>query len=88
MIQKGKSLLVAGVTKVTGTFDRGEVIQCVNELEDEILIGLVNYNSEEVRKIIGLSSDKIESVLGYVNESSLIHRNNMVIISTVRKEND
>ncbi len=88
LIHKGKSLLVAGVTKVTGTFDRGEVIQCVNKLGDEILKGLVNYNSEEVKKIIGLSSDKIESVLGYVNESSLIHRNNMIIIPTVRKEND
>ena len=88
LIQKGKSLLVAGVTRVTGTFDRGEVIQCVNESGDEILKGIVNYNSEEVKKIIGLSSDKIESVLGYVNESSLIHRNNMIITQTVRKGND
>ena len=85
LINEGKSLLVAGVIKVTGTFDRGEVIQCVNESEDEILIGLLNYNSEEVKKIIGLSSDKIEAVLGYVNESSLIHRNNMIIMQTVRK---
>jgi glutamate 5-kinase len=74
------------VTKVDGRFDRGEVIQCINELGDEILMGIVNYSSEEVKKIIGLSSDKIESVLGYVNESSLIHRNNMIIIPTVRKE--
>ena len=88
LINEGKSLLVAGVIKVTGTFDRGEVIQCVNESEDEILIGLLNYNSEEVKKIIGLSSDKIEAVLGYVNESSLIHRNNMIIIQTARKKND
>ena len=35
-----------------------------------------------------ISSDKIEAVLGYVNESSLIHRNNMIIIQTVREEND
>jgi len=88
LTHEGKSLLVAGVTKVTGNFDRGEVIQCVNESGDEVLKGLVNYNSEEVKKIIGLSSDKIESVLGYVNESSLIHRNNMIIIQTVRNGND
>jgi len=88
LIHKGKSLLVAGVTKVVGTFDRGEVIQCVNESGHEILKGLVNYNSEEVKKIIGVSSDKIESILGYVNESSLIHRNNMIILSTLRKKND
>ena len=88
LIHEGKSLLVAGVTKVTGNFDRVEVIQCINEFGDEILKGIVNYNSEEVKKIIGLSSDKIESVLGYVNESSLIHRNNMIIIQTVRKVND
>ena len=88
LIHKGKSLLAAGVTKVIGTFDRGEVIQCVNESGHEILKGLVNYNSEEIKKIIGVSSDKIESILGYVNESSLIHRDNMIIIPTVRKEND
>jgi len=88
LIHDGKNLLLAGVIKVTGNFDRGEVIQCFNELGGEVLKGLVNYNSEEVRKIIGLSSDKIESVLGYVNESSLIHRNNMIITQTVRKEND
>ena len=88
LIHKGKSLLAAGVTKVIGTFDRGEVIQCVNESGHEILKGLVNYNSEEVKKIIGVSSDKIELILGYVNESSLIHRDNMIIIPTVRKEDD
>ena len=88
LIYEGKSLLVAGVTKVTGNFDRGEVIQCISESGDEILKGIVNYNSEEVNKIIGLSSDKIESVLGYVNESSLIHRNNMIIMLNGRKEND
>ena len=88
LINKGKSLLVAGVIKVTGTFDRGEVIQCVNKSGDEVLKGIVNYNSEEVKKIIGLPSDKIEAALGYVNESSLIHRNNMIIIPTGRKEND
>ena len=87
LIHKGKSLLVAGVTKVVGSFDRGEVIQCVNESGREISKGLVNYNSEEVKKIIGVSSDKIESILGYVNESSLIHRNNMIILSTLRKKN-
>jgi glutamate 5-kinase len=88
LIYKGKSLLAVGIIKVIGTFDRGEVIQCVNESGHEILKGLVNYNSEEVKKIIGVSSDKIESILGYVNESSLIHRDNMIIIPTVRKEND
>jgi len=85
LVDQGKSLLVAGVVKVTGNFDRGEVIQCVNESGSEILRGLVNYNSEEVKRIIGVSSDKIETILGYVNESSLIHRNNMIIIPTVRK---
>ena len=85
LVGQGKSLLVAGVVKVTGNFDRGEVIQCVNESGSEILKGLVNYNSEEVKRIIGVSSDKIETILGYVNESSLIHRNNMIIIPTVRK---
>jgi len=39
----------------------------------------VNYNSDEVMKLIGQSSDKIESILGYIDEEELIHRDNMII---------
>jgi glutamate 5-kinase len=41
---------------------------------------LINYSSSEVGKVLGQPSDKMESLLGYVNESSVIHRNNLVVL--------
>ncbi len=76
---KGGSLLAVGVREVRGRFQRGEVVSCLNEQGDEIARGLVNYNSDETMKLIGVSSDKIESILGYIDEEELIHRDNMII---------
>jgi glutamate 5-kinase len=40
----------------------------------------VNYSAEETARIIGKSSDQIESILGYVDELELIHRDNLVLV--------
>ena len=77
--EKGSSLLAVGVRGVEGKFRRGEVVACVDEQGQEVARGLVNYNSDEVTKLVGQSSDKIESILGYVDEEELIHRDNMII---------
>jgi len=42
--------------------------------------GLVNYSADEARRIIGQSSDRIEAILGYVDEPELIHRDNLVVL--------
>ncbi len=77
----GKSLLPIGVTAAQGSFTRGEIVICVDPEGIEVARGLVNYNADEVRKILGLPSDKIESVLGYGGESELIHRDNIATTS-------
>ena len=80
IIFKGKSLLSAGVVKSEGIYERGEIIRCMNEKNKEIAKGLINYSNKEVEKIMGHTSNEIESLLGYINESNLIHRDNMVIL--------
>lgn len=77
--QQGKSLLAVGVKQVEGDFRRGEIVSCVDEERNEIARGLVNYGASESRKIAGKSSDQFESLLGYIDEPELIHRDNMVI---------
>jgi glutamate 5-kinase len=42
--------------------------------------GLVNYAAADARQIVGKPSSRIESVLGYVDEPELIHRDNMVVL--------
>jgi glutamate 5-kinase len=76
----GKSLLAIGVTRADGQFSRGDMVACLNPAGQEVARGLVNYNAEETRKILGLPSDKIEDILGYVDEPELIHRDNLVLV--------
>jgi len=76
---QGKSILAVGLKQVEGQFTRGELVVCHDLSGQEIARGLVNYNADEARKIMGKSSNEIESVLGYVDEPELIHRDNLVI---------
>lgn len=78
--QFGVSLLSVGVSKVEGNFQRGEVVSCINSDGTEIARGLVNYDSKESQLIKGETSEKFESILGYVDEAELIHRDNLVLL--------
>ena len=80
ILEKGKSLLPIGVLEVEGKFDRGEVVSCVDSKGIEIAKGLVNYNSVDSKKICGVSSDEIKSILGFMNEVNIIHRDNLVVM--------
>ena len=76
---EGKSLLPVGVTNVIGDFSRGELIKCVDQDNNEVARGLINYNSQEVNKIMGKNSRHIAEILGYGGEDELIHRDNLVL---------
>lgn len=77
---KGTSLLAVGVIAVSGSFQRGECVVIRDEQGQELARGLANYNAIEASKIIGQSSEKIESILGFINEPELIHRDNLVMV--------
>ena len=80
LVGEGKSLLPIGVVEVHGDFARGDVITCVGPGRREIARGLANYGSEQARRIARRPSAEIESVLGFVEERELIHRDNLVIL--------
>jgi glutamate 5-kinase len=77
--ESGRSLLPVGVSRVEGKFQRGELVICLAPDGSEVARGLVNYSAEEARRIVGQPSDRIESLLGYVDEPELIHRDNLVL---------
>lgn len=79
-LASGRSLLPIGVTAVEGNFERGEAVACRTADGREIARGLVNYSSSEARRIVRKPSAEIETVLGYVSEPELIHRNNLVLL--------
>lgn len=75
----GKSLLPIGVKSMRGNFQRGEMVVCYDESGHEVARGLINYSSIEANKIAGHPSQDIESILGFIEDESLIHRDNMVL---------
>jgi glutamate 5-kinase len=77
----GRSLLPVGVTRVDGEFERGDLVVCFGPDGEEVARGLVNYSAAESRRIIGHASNRIESLLGYVDEPELIHRDNLVVLA-------
>jgi len=79
LLQQGRSLLPVGVTTVQGGFRRGDVVRILDPQGLELGRGLVNYGSEETRRIAGQPSAAIEALLGYQDETELIHRNNLVL---------
>ena len=80
LAQEGKSLLPIGAIALTGEFERGAVIACIDANGNEIARGLINYSAEETRKILRKPSGEIETILGYVDELELIHRDNLVLL--------
>jgi len=76
----GGSLLPVGIKKVIGRFGRGAIINILDEKGETVSLGLVNYASEDVKKIIGKKSDQIEKTLGYIIGDEIVHHNNMVLL--------
>lgn len=80
---QGKSLLPIGVVEVRGSFERGEVVACLDASGQEIARGLTNYSSSDAARIVRTPSADIPARLGYVESPELIHRSNLVLRHTL-----
>jgi glutamate 5-kinase len=80
LVAEGKSLLPVGVSSAAGTFERGEVVSCLDASGREIARGLINYSHADTCRILRTPSAQIEAKLGYVDEPELIHRDNLVLL--------
>ena len=78
-LKRGKSLLPAGITEVTGQFERGDPVAIHDPAGVQIGVGLVSYNSDEALAIKGQRSNQIEALLGYPARAALIHRDEMAL---------
>lgn len=79
VVGSGKSLLAVGIREVTETFDQGASVLLIAPDGRAIGRGLVNYSSEEIRRIAGHQSDRIPELLGHVPYREVIHRDNLVV---------
>ncbi len=78
-LKSGRSLLPIGVIAAEGEFERGAAVACITSDGREIARGLSNYGSGEARLIARKSTAEIESILGYVDEAEIIHRDNLIL---------
>lgn len=79
-LQSGKSLLPAGVAKITGRFGRGDAVSLKDGDGTEIARGLVSYDVDEAQRIIGRQTSEIQVILGYPGRSAMVHRDDMVLM--------
>jgi glutamate 5-kinase len=76
---QGKSLLPAGITAVSGRFDRGDAVVVRGPDGREIARGLVAYSSVDAERLCGRQSAELESLLGYRGRDEMIHRDDLVL---------
>ena len=87
-LKRGKSLLPAGVTAVSGTFSRGDAI-AIRSLDNQLLgHGLIAYDCVEADLIKGAQSDELQSLLGYAGRPALVHRDDMALVDTIAEINE
>ena len=80
LTQRGKSLLASGIVTVTGSFEAGDAISCLDPDGKEFAKGLVNCSSDTLMKIKGLKTAEIQQRLGPQEYEEVIHRDNLVIL--------
>ena len=76
----GKSLLAAGIKKVSGKFNKGDHIKIIDIKNNEFARGLSSFSSDEIVKILGCHSREIGKILGYISKSEVVHKDDMVTI--------
>lgn len=77
--EHGRSLLAAGVTRIQGSFGKGEVVALLDPSGTEFARGLTNYDSRDSQQIAGKRSEEISQLLGHTPYTEMIHRDNLVL---------
>ena len=78
-LERGRSLLPAGILRIEGTFQRGDAITIMKRDGSEFGRGLIAYSSKDATQIIGHKTGEIEDLLGYRGRDEIIHRDDLVI---------
>ena len=81
-LSQGRSLLPAGITAVSGDFERGDLID-IYDLDHKLIArGLASYSSAEANMLKGHKSADFEKLIGYQGRAELIHADDLVVIAS------
>ena len=79
-LTKNSSLLFVGITNIINSFEKGDVINCINEKNECIAKGITNYGSDDIALLKGQSSENIISQHGGKYTKEVIHADNLIVI--------
>jgi glutamate 5-kinase len=80
ILERGVSLLPAGVTAVHGDFISGDAVELASADGKVIARGLVAFDSEEIPAMLGRSTKELAQSLGPEYERELVHRDDLVLL--------
>ena len=80
ILERGVSLLPAGVTAVEGEFIAGDAVELVGPTGKVIARGLVAFDSEDLPQMLGRSTKELAASLGAEYERELVHRDDLVLL--------
>ncbi len=80
VLERGVSLLPAGVTSVEGEFSAGDAVELASKSGKVIARGLVAFDSAEIPQMLGRSTKELAKELGPEYERELVHRDDLVLL--------
>ncbi len=72
------SLLPIGIVKITGNFEKNDLIFIKDEVGNHIASGIANYSYEDAQKVLCKTSDEVKKILGKA-KTELVHIDNLVM---------
>ncbi|WFP17853.1 glutamate 5-kinase [Citricoccus muralis] len=78
VVDRGRSLLPAGMTGVSGRFESGDAVEIADSTGEVIARGLVNYSSTELPAMVGRSTAELRAELGPEYDRVVVHADDCV----------
>jgi len=79
-LERGGSLLAAGITAIEGMFHRGDAIAIRDGAGRTVAHGLSEYDAAECALLKGRQSSEHAALLGYAPRSAVVHRDQLVLL--------
>ncbi len=80
LVERGASLLAAGVTGVQGGFVAGDPVDLAGPDGVVVARGLVAFDAEEIPALLGRSTSELARDLGAAYDREVVHRDDLVLV--------
>lgn len=79
--ERRASLLAAGITAVTGTFNAGDPVSLVDASGRAVARGLVTFDADELPGLLGRTSQDLKQEHGSAYDREVVHRDDLIVLT-------